>query len=736
MSKSDTLPRNWQPIGPYRGRINPPFQTTELLTALAHLPEWLAQPDARILQAGRHQTRRLRLGTRDNAPDVAVKSFGAQSAVKDRCDCLWRGSKAARTFDAALALTARGIATPTPLACLEYWRNSRLVESHFVSVYVPGLVSFRDELIRLFAEEPECAYFMELLEHVAQSIRQLHNAGFQHRDLGNQNVLLGPGAERQAQRVYFIDLNRGRLGTPLTPRARARDLARIWLPSDFRRVFYEMYWQVVPPRAFHRWERFERGLFGLHCATRRLRHPRRTARRAATDGTRRDYPPPRDQWVWDERSAQPVPTLRARDRRRFHAPRLPVQLATAVLQAAPTVRSHVRDLRLEAFGASVSFDRSLAVAISGQAETLDREMALLRELNVRDVLVRFNHHANRARQAETLRAVRTLAEEGFRVAGALLQDRRAVREPEHWREFCHGVLACVGGQLEWLEFGHAINRVKWGLWGLEDYDRLLQVLPDLRQAYPGLPMVGPAVIDSAFPFAQAALSRLPPGCAWDALSMHLYVDRRGAPENRQGRWDTLDKFILARAVARAATGRCADRLIVSEVNWPLLGTGVWSPVGAPYTSPGPRRNDPSVSEADYADYLIRYLLLATCSGLVQQTVVWRLAAHGFGLVDDQPSEHWRRRPAFEALRVLNQTLGGGLFDHRLPVPGADPRQTYLLACTTAANTPVLVGWSHGTPAPVAIPAGFSCAQDALGEPVVLPPDRRLTLGSRPVYLFG
>ncbi len=725
---------DWQTIGPYQGRTNPAFATPELLADLAQLPVWLASPDARMLQTGRHQTRRLRLGAAATAPDVAVKSFGAQSPLKDHCDRLWRGSKAARTFDAAQGLTARGIGTPTPLACLEHWQNGRYVESHFVSLYVPGLVSFRDELIRLFAEEPECAYFMELLEHVAQAVRQLHDAGFQHRDLGNQNILLGPGAQRQAQRVYFIDLNRGRLGAPLSPRSRARDLSRIWLPSDFRRVFFEMYWQAVPPRAFRRWERFDRGLFALHCATRHLRHPRRAAARAVS--TVPNYPPPRDQWVWDERSAQPVPTLRARDRRRFHAPRLPFQLASAAAQAASAVRAHGRDLQREAFGAPVLFDRSLAVAISGQAETLEREVALLHELNVRDVLVRFNHHANMARQAETLRTVRTLVEAGFRVAGAMLQDRRTVREPERWREFCHEVLACVGGQLEWLEFGHAINRVKWGLWGLEDYDRLLRVLPELRQAYPGLPMVGPAVIDSAFPFAQAALTRLPPGCAWDAISMHLYVDRRGAPENRQGRWDTLDKFVAARALARGSAGRCADRLIVSEVNWPLLGTGVWSPVGAPYTSPGPRRNDPSVSESDYADYLTRYLLLATCSGLVQQTVVWRLAAHGFGLVDDQPAEHWRRRPAFEALRVLNQTLGGGHFLRRLPVPGADPRHTYLLACATAANTPVLVGWSHGNPVQIDVPPAFGCAQDAQGEPVTLPSDRRLTLGSRPVYLFG
>jgi hypothetical protein len=582
---------------------------------------------------------------------------------------------------------------------------------------------------------------------VARAIRRLHDTGCLHGDLGNQNILLGPlpaVPAAAARAVYFIDLNRARCDRPLSLRDRARDLSRLWLPSDFRRVFFEMYWEAPPPPLFLRHERLCRALFAWHTLTRHLRHPLRRRRAAVAGGVSSSsspcrpagYPAPREQWVWDSRSEQPVPTLRPRDRHRHISPtRLP-RLLAATLPALPALWSHWRALRREAFAAPVQFHRAVMVALSGEAASFEREAALARELGVRDLFLRFHHHDAPARRRSRLAAATALTDEGFHLAGGLLQDRRAVRDPASWAAFCHQTLAHIGWQLDWLEFGHAINRVKWGIWGLEDYGRLLRCLPELRQTYPGVKLTGPAVIDFECEHVLAALRELPPGCAWDALSMHLYVDRRGAPENRQWRFDTLDKFAVARAVARASSRRCADALIVSELNWPLQGTGVYSPVGAPYVSPGPRRGDPSVSEEEYADYLIRYLLLASCSGLVRQTVVWRLAAHGFGLVDDRAPGGWRRRPAFRALLCWQETLAGGSFVRREAVAQADGRCVYLLRCSDAAGAPLLVGWSHGGAVEASAPFRLLRARDALGASVPLPSDARLRLGPRPIYAWG
>ena len=698
----------WRNIGNYRCWVNPDFESDELIADLADLPERLASPAIKVLQDGRNRTVRLTLGPESSPIDAVVKSFGAEPAWKDVIRSWGKGSKAFSTCTAARHLASHGINTPLPIACLEMWVGHDLTESHFISRYVAGMTSFRDELVALFRTSPECPLFMDLLADVARAIRGMHDAGFQHRDLGNQNILLAPSESGRGREVYFIDLNRGACHPrPLTNAERGRDLSRISLPSDLRRVFFEMYWDDVVPDDFKRAEQRCRDRFAFHCATRDMRHPIRSrVRRAQAKASgieTIEMPAPRDQWIWDPRSEQPIQAWTSRDRRKLIDPRLPFQLAGAAIAGHFAVRAQLHKLRSEMFASPVDFDHRISIAVSGRAETFDRELALLKELGARDALVRFHCHDDPARRADSISIAAALAKEGFRVSGALLQDRRAVTDPARWRSFCLETAASAGPHLQWLEFAHAINRVKWGAWSLRDYESLLAPLPEMRAACPGLDIVGPAVIDWDLPFIQAALRRLPEGSKWDALSLHLYVDRRGAPENRQNGLDALDKLALARAAARASRGRCADRFIVSEVNWPLLGTGVYSPVGAPYTSPGVRTNDPSVTEQDYADFLVRYLLIGLASGLVEQSVVWRLAAHGFGIVDTKPGDDFRRRPAFDALKRLFAELSGGRFIRRHAIDGANPRDAYLLEFARKNGAPLFIGWTNGAPLEIKAP---------------------------------
>ncbi|MDD5705467.1 MAG: lipopolysaccharide kinase InaA family protein, partial [Kiritimatiellae bacterium] len=357
----------WQSLGPYRGAIAATVRCAALERELAGLSRLSAGARSDVLHAGRHLTTRLSLSAPEGALEVAVKCFGRQSLFKDRWDARY-GSQAARAFAAACYLAERGIGTPQPVACLERWAGSRLLECYLVTRYLDNTVSFKDELIRLFEHEPECASFMALLETVAHAVRRLHDAGCRHRDLGNQNILLGPppATPEQRREVYFIDLNRARCGRALSSRDRARDLSRIALPSDLLRVFFGMYWQAPPPRAFRRCERLHRALFAGHTLTRRLRHPLRRDRvAAAASRVPSGYPAPREQWVWDARSAQPIPTLRPHDRYRHIAPtQLPWLLAGAI-PAAPAVYRHWMALRREAFATPVPIHRAVAVALSG-----------------------------------------------------------------------------------------------------------------------------------------------------------------------------------------------------------------------------------------------------------------------------------------------------------------------------------------------------------------------------------
>jgi len=723
-------------VGGCRGELIPPYSEPAVLARLENMAVLLSSEGSAELAKGRHRTVRVPLMGPGEC-EVVVKAFGGQSWVKDGIDRS-RGSKARRTWQAARFLHQCEGATPTPIGFLERWHGARLVESYYLSAFEPARLSFRDELIRLFREEPECERFMHLLECVARRVRQVHDAGFRHNDLGNQNILLRRTPDGEWRDVQFIDLNRSRWGQPLSLRARARDLSRIYLPSDLLRVFKEMYWDVVPPRAFQRWERFYRALYALHASTRDLRHPRRARRRkAAPDrGAGADYPSEQDMWIWDERSAQAIGVIRSRDRRRLRSAVADAGTAAAVVAALPRIWREYRKLRGECFSHAVPVDGCIGVAVDPRPGTAELEMERLAALGRVPVMVRFYHHEKPSNTDFRLAALHELSRRGHPVSIALVQDRRAVRYPSSWQDFASRVLAGADGIAEWVEIGHAVNRVKWGIWDKTEHRVLLQRALQAAEPYPALRLMGPAVIDFEYHAVVELLRNAPAGLHFQALSHHLYVDRRGAPENRQGPFRAVDKFALARAIARTLPA-CEDRVIVSEVNWPLSGTGVYSPVGSPYESPGTRFNDPSVSEDDYADFMVRYLLLAVCSGMVDRVFWWRLAARGFGLIDDGIPGQWRNRPAYDALCLLLRNLRGATFTGRVTLQPEDVSRSEDLSCFRFSfddGHALCVAYCVGDDTRIRVPFAVEHVVDTLGKEERAD-DGCLTLSGRPVYLY-
>jgi hypothetical protein len=724
---------NWILAGPYRGMLAPGFRDAAFVERLSGLRAWEESAQAVTLSLGRNRLYRIPVVCGERPLELAVKRFGPQSALKDWSDRI-RGGKACRSWRAAGALRARGLGTPDPVGFLEKWQGRRLRESYFLTRYVPDLISFKDALIALFTREPLCATFLELMQAVADAVRPMHEAGFMHRDLGNQNILLRRAADGQWRDVQFADLNRARWQDgPLSVEQRARDLSRLYLPSDLWRVFLDMYAGAAPADRLRARERFHRKAYALLADTRHLRHPWRTRRNRRRAASRTEYPSEKEMWIWDERSEQAVSALRRKERARYFAAGRHAAVAAGALRGAPVVWREYRRLLKTCWRAPVRMAERVGMAVQPRVATWEREYELLRQLGAIPVLIRFYAHETPDAWRFAARAARQMHEAGRSVSFALVQDRRAVTDEARWREFVDAAVDGVADFADRIEIGHAINRVKWGVWEMDDYRRLLRGTQAARARWPHIKWTGPAVIDFDCPTTMAALRAMPPDLQFEALSLHLYVDRRGAPENRQGPFAALEKFALGRAMARWAP-QCADRLIVSEVNWPLQGTGVYSPVGSPYVSPGPRRNDPSVSEEDYAVFMLRYLTIALCSGMVERVFWWRLVARGFGLVDNEDPRQWRARPAFHMLRVFLERIG----DSQYVGLGADDTDAArLLRFRRSDGREWALAYSVG--APVSWEAPFRCAriENALGEvqPLATPAAPRLSLTGQPHYLF-
>ena len=710
-------------IGKFEGAVSRGFESPGFLAQLADLADLCSGAGATVMQPGRNRLTGLVLQHGGHPLPVAIKSFGRRSPLVDRADRR-RGSRARRSWLAARYLQEHGMGTPRPIAFLDRWEGDRLAESHYVSQYVADLSSFKDELIRIFTVEPETGPLMAVIRRVACAVRAMHDAGFRHNDLGNQNILLAPGGG-EAGDVLFIDLNRSVHGRPLGERARARDISRIWLPSDFLRAFKDMYFAgPVPTRAFQRWESAYRSQYALHAATRGLRHP---GRRGNHGAGRTAYPPMKDIWIWDERSGQALIVMQGREKRRHY----PLRRHLGVLRSTtdvPRVLREYRALKKACFSARVLMQGKVGLAVDLQREKWQRQQVLLERIGRVPLLVRFGAHRDRSQHAFAAEAVRALHAQGHPVSLSLTQDRRAVNDPARWRDFVAGVLDEVGTCVEDVEAGHAVNRVKWGIWHPGEYRRLIEVAGEVLDRHPGVGLLGPATIDFDPLSTAAALRAVPEGRRLDALSLHLYVDRRGAPENAQGPFTALDKFAWCRAMARCAP-RCGERLVVSEVNWPLLGTGVYSPVGAPYVSPGVRRRDPSVNEDDYADFMLRYLLLACASGMVDRVYWWRLVARGYGLIDDSEAACWRERPAYRVLLHFLRTLGGATF-----VGCGDAKCPYFVF-ETDGNERIGVAYTAGPETELPLTFAYGWIEDAEGRPLRAA-GGKLRVGGRPVYVRG
>ena len=241
-------------IGPYSGKVAREYREASLMTALVDLPQRLnVAPLGAGLRADIH---RVELPHGDQGITVAVKSFRRPNRLRS----LWArrvGSKACRSFKMARAMQAQGIGTPAAVAYLEHWNGSVLAESYFLTLWKEGLHSLREELIRLYHQAPYYDRISALLETVAETIRAMHDAGIQHGDLGNQNILLRRIGEAEWADVQLVDLNRGRIrDRPLTLHERGLDLSRLNLPTYIRYLFHQKY--IGPGQSTRHLRRAER----------------------------------------------------------------------------------------------------------------------------------------------------------------------------------------------------------------------------------------------------------------------------------------------------------------------------------------------------------------------------------------------------------------------------------------------------------------------------------------------
>lgn len=348
----------------------------------------------------------------------------------------------------------------------------------------------------------------------------------------------------------------------------------------------------------------------------------------------------KDLFKWNPYADQPHNVAPKKERFRFHLKHSGsyICLILSNLSKAFPVLARYRKIRRSLYQRPVSLGDPFGIAVSLGKNDPQKIINDLEELNIEKILIRIPSWEE-SRLDLYKKFIKEVRDQKRKVMIALLQNREDVKDPKNWRSFLEGVFDEFRDLCEIFEIGHAWNRTKWGVWDYREYLELAYPALELAKKF-GVKIAGPAVIDFEFHLYPVILKEIP----FDAVSSLLYVDRVGAPENTQFGWDTAKKTALLRAVIDGS-GQEGKSLWITEVNWPLEGTGKYSPASG----------KPNVSESLQRDYLTRYYILVLAGGLVERVYWWQLAAPGYGLIDDRNNE-WRKRPAFKAMCFLISQL--------------------------------------------------------------------------------
>lgn len=202
---------------------------------MSSLADSLTFPEDALRHPGRHE--------------VVEASFarGAERvpAVVKKVRLTGGRDRAARSWEVAQALLARGIDTPEPLAAgrvgNEGWYVARRLEG---AEQIRRWFLRRDDASR---PSPSLPYgFEEVVVALAGLARRLHESGVFFRDFTDGNVLVTMGDA--GPRLWLVDLDRARVSeSPVPAPRRWRDLARPGLnrPEDLK-LFLSSYFEPGP----------------------------------------------------------------------------------------------------------------------------------------------------------------------------------------------------------------------------------------------------------------------------------------------------------------------------------------------------------------------------------------------------------------------------------------------------------------------------------------------------------
>ncbi len=299
---------------------------------------------------------------------------------------------------------------------------------------------------------------------------------------------------------------------------------------------------------------------------------------------------------------------------------------------------------------------SMGVDFEREPETA---LELIEEIGVKNILLRF-----KLWEMQNLEVLANFIEKckNKNITLKILQDRENIEDLELLKKNLETIFTKLDGLVNNYEIGSTINRAKWGFFSVDEYNKFFLVAYGLKKTkFKNIKLLGSGIIDFEYHFTAHTLFNLFK-YKYDGVSSLLYVDRRGAPENTQLGFALSDKIAWLNTMVWLSR-KTTNKIHITEVNWPLSGT-------APYA---PTSEKECVSETEYANYMLRYYLLAFASQQIDSLSWHQLIAPGYGLVDNRKGIV--KREAYTTFKYMLDSLNSAQF-LRLDIK----RGYYILQC--------------------------------------------------------
>ena len=191
--------------------INPKYKI--LTSFIENIPNIFAQEGTLVYEA-RNQLKSYNV----EGYDIIVKSFKRPHLLNRFVYTFFRPSKAKRSYEYALKLLKKGIASPEPIAYIEEKKGGLLNCSYYISIFEKEYDHIRFYMNGDIKND-------ELLTQISQFIAGFHDKGVYHLDMSPGNILFKLNGDKYV--FSLIDINRMKFKENLTEEERYQSFKRL-----------------------------------------------------------------------------------------------------------------------------------------------------------------------------------------------------------------------------------------------------------------------------------------------------------------------------------------------------------------------------------------------------------------------------------------------------------------------------------------------------------------------------